>query len=124
MGGKKRVFVVEDHPSTADAVRAYLEVSGYEVDVAADVRSALRLAATRQFDVLVCDLHLPDGTGWDLMKRLKARDEINGIAFSAFDGPEEHRRSKEAGFAAHVAKGSDPNVLLSTIERVIERNAA
>ena len=124
MAGKKRVFIVEDHPSTALAMKRYLEESGYEVDLAADVRSALRVAARNRFDVLVCDIHLPDDTGWDLMKRLTERGAVNGIAFSAFDGPEDRRRSKEAGFAAHVAKGSDTNLLLSTIEQVIEHKAA
>jgi CheY-like chemotaxis protein len=120
MAGEKRVFVVEDHPPMARAVKRYLEESGYEVILAADVRSALRMAARKRFDVLVCDIHLPDGTGWDLMKQLTARGAVNGIAFSAFDEPEDCRRSKEAGFAAHVPKGGDTNLLLSTIEKVIE----
>src|SRR3954447_15027697 len=76
---KRRVFVVEDHPSTAAAVKRYLEVSGYWVEVAGDVRSALRFARTKPFDVLVCDLHLPDGTGWDLLMRLRSSDYRHSV---------------------------------------------
>ena len=124
MARKKRVFVVEDHLSTANALKQYLEVCGYHVEVARDMQSALQLAETSKFDVVVCDLQLPDGTGWDLMEQLSARGPINGVAFSAFDAPADRRRSEEAGFAAHIAKGSGTNLLLSTIQRVIERKAA
>ena len=116
--GQTRVFVVEDHAATARALKSYLELSGYAVDVAADMRSALRFAATSAFDVLVCDLHLPDGTGWQLMKRLNASANVDGIAFSAFDGPADRERSRRAGFAEHVAKGSNPEALLHAIKRV------
>jgi len=121
---KRRVFVVEDHPSTAEAVKRYLEVNGYRVEVASDVRSALRFARTKRFDVLVCDLHLPDGTGWDLLMSLRRRRPVNAIAFSALDGAEDRRRSKEAGFVEHVPKGSDADILVDTIERVTKGKAA
>ena|SRR5437016_934452 len=123
MPRKRRVFVVEDHPSTAQAVKRFLEVSGYRVEVAGDVKSALRLARTKRFDVLVCDLHLPDGTGWDLLKKLSRRRPVPAIAFSALDGLEDRRRSKEAGFVEHVAKGSDADKLVDIIKRVTQGKA-
>jgi CheY-like chemotaxis protein len=121
---KRRVFVVEDHPSTAAAVKRYLEVSGYRVEVAGDVRSALRFARTKRFDVLVCDLHLPDGTGWDLLMKLRRRRPVPAIAFSALDGAEHRRRSKEAGFVEHVTKGSDGDMLVDIIDRLTKVKAA
>ena len=121
---KRRVFVVEDHPSTAAAVKRYLEVSGYRVEVAGDVRSALRFARTKRFDVLVCDLHLPDGTGWDLLMKLRRRRRVTAIAFSALDGAEDRRRSKEAGFVEHVTKGSDGDMLVDIIDRLTKVKAA
>jgi DNA-binding response OmpR family regulator len=69
-GSKLRVFVVEDHPATARGLKMFLELSGYAVETASDVRSALKVAEKTKFDVLLCDLNLPDGTGWDLMERL------------------------------------------------------
>jgi CheY-like chemotaxis protein len=117
METKARVFIVEDHPATARALKTYLEVCGYGVEVASDVKSALRASEQKQFDVLVCDLHLPDGTGWELMRQLNALGGMRGVAFSALDGPEDRRRSKEAGFVEHVAKGSNPDTLLAAIDR-------
>lgn len=116
--GKLRVFVVEDHPATARGLKMFLELSGYEVETAADVRSALQKAAEIQFDVLLCDLGLPDGNGWDLMRKLSKNGPVPGVAYSAFDEPEHIARSKAAGFAEHVVKGTTPETLIAAIGRV------
>jgi two-component system response regulator RegX3 len=123
MGGSLRVFVVEDHAATARGLEVFLETSGYDVEVANDVRSALNLAKRITFDVLLCDLSLPDGTGWDLMKALRQRAPVRGIAFSALDDPEDIKRSKAAGFADHVVKGTAPEELISVIDRVTKNKA-
>lgn len=109
--------MVEDHPATASAVKQYLEVCGYQVDVAVDVKSAIQFASTDAFDVLVSDLKLPDGTGWDLMEELCRHRHVRGIAFSASNAPEDRQRSKEAGFAEHIVKTADPDMLVEAIER-------
>ncbi len=115
---KLRVFVVEDHPSTARGLKMFLELSGYDVEMASDVRSALKMAERIQFDVLLCDLGLPDGTGWHLMQRLRKSGPVFGVAYSAFDEPEHIARSKAAGFVEHVVKGTTPETLVAAIGRV------
>jgi DNA-binding NarL/FixJ family response regulator len=115
---KLRVFVVEDHPATTRGLKMFLELSGYAVETAADVRSALKVAAKIEFDVLLCDLNLPDGTGWDLMERLCKNRPVAGVAYSAFDEPEHLARSKAAGFAEHVVKGTTPETIVAAIKRV------
>ncbi|MDQ6859732.1 MAG: response regulator [Verrucomicrobiota bacterium] len=112
------VFVVEDHPATARGLKIFLELAGYTVTVAHDIRSALHIAERSPFDVMVCDLHLPDGTGWDLMEKLRKKIPVRGIAFSAFDEPEHLERSKAVGFDEHVIKGTTPETLLAAIDRI------
>ena len=118
---KLRVFVVEDHAPTARGLKMFLELSGYQVEVAFDVRSALKLAESIKFDVLLCDLNLPDGTGWDLMRALRTRGPVHGVAYSAFDEPEHIARSKASGFLEHVVKGTTPEALVAAIGRVAKR---
>ena len=119
MSGRQfRVFVVEDHAATARGLKVFLELAGYLVEVAGDKKSALKLAQHTPFDVLVCDLNLPDGTGWELMETLRKTTSIRGIVFSAFDEPEHVARSKAAGFDEHVVKGTTPEALLAAIDRV------
>ena len=67
-----RIIVVEDHASTAQALQKFLTTVGYKVYVAPDIASARALAKAIEFDVLLSDLRLPDGTGWDLMEELSA----------------------------------------------------
>ena len=127
---KLRVFVVEDHPATARGLKMFLELSGYAVETAADVRSALKMAAKSDFDVLLCDLNLPDGTGWDLMEQLRKKGPVEGVAYSAFDEPEHIARSKAVGFSEHVVKGTTPETLVAAIDRIakgkkrVERTSA
>ena len=117
-GGKLRIFVVEDHPGTARAVETFLRGAGFEVAVATDMTSALKLARNLSFDVLLCDLNLPDGTGWDLIAQLRKRGPVRGIAFSAFDDPDHIARSEAVGFMEHFVKGSPPQDLVTAINRV------
>jgi two-component system, OmpR family, response regulator RegX3 len=114
---KIRVFVVEDHPAIARGLKLFLETAGQTVFLAGDIKSALALAPKISFDVFLCDISLPDGTGWELMKQMNSAGRIHGIAFSAFDDPADVERSLKAGFSKHVAKGAPAEELLEAIER-------
>ena len=74
-----RIIVVEDHASTAQALQKFLTTIGYKVYVAPDIASARALAKAIEFDVLLSDLRLPDGTGWDLMEELSATKPVRAI---------------------------------------------
>jgi DNA-binding response OmpR family regulator len=115
---KFRIFVVEDHPGTARALKMFLESSGFAVDVALDMTSALALAERIEFDVMLCDLNLPDGNGWDLLTELrkKRKRNVRAIAFSAFDDAHHLERSRAAGFISHLVKGLDPEDLLAALK--------
>jgi DNA-binding response OmpR family regulator len=104
---------------TARGIKMFLELSGYEVDTANTMKSALAYAQKTPFDVLLCDLNLPDGNGWDLMERLRKKSPVRGIAYSAFEEPEHVARSKAAGFIDHVVKGSTPEELVAAIHRAV-----
>jgi CheY-like chemotaxis protein len=100
-----RIIVVEDHADTAEGLRRFLTHIGYKVYIAPDVASARALAKAVEFDVLLSDIRLPDGTGWDLMRELKQdRPELPAVAISAFNSDDEIARSKRVGFLDHVAK--------------------
>ena len=114
-----RILVVEDHAATSQAVIKFLELNEYVAEPAFDVASALKLTTGKSYDVLICDLNLPDGTGWDLVGQLTQRGPVRAIAFSAFDAREHITRSREAGFADYVVKGSGADALIESIERVM-----
>lgn len=117
MHGETRLIVVEDHAETAEGLKRFLSAIGYQVFVATDMASALSLAAAVEFDVLVSDLGLPDGSGWELLKRLSAERRIRAIAFSGYNSPADRQRSAEAGFLEHLAKPLAPDQLCAAINR-------
>jgi CheY-like chemotaxis protein len=81
------------------------------------MNSALSLASAVEFDLLLSDLALPDGNGWDLMKQLSAERYVRAIAFSAHNSPADLQRSAEAGFIEHLPKPLSPEKLCAAIER-------
>jgi CheY-like chemotaxis protein len=112
-----RLIVVEDHADTAEGLKKFLKAVGYQVFVATDMASALSLASGVEFDLLLSDLALPDGNGWELMKRLSEERHIRALAFSAHNSPADIERSAEAGFIEHLPKPLCPEKLCAAIER-------
>lgn len=106
---RAKILVVEDHRSTAMALKEFLEINGYRVQLADTVASGLAAATAAPFDVILCDLNLPDGTGWDLLEMLQRARPTRAVAFSAYDDPEHIARSRSAGFIDHITKGADPD---------------
>jgi DNA-binding response OmpR family regulator len=101
-----KILLVDDHEDTCTGMRMILERRGYRVKTAHDVASALTLAEDYPFELLISDLGLPDGTGFDLMKELRRRrgDTVRGVALSGFGMESDIERSMEAGFEVHLIK--------------------
>ena len=100
------ILLVEDHPDTRDAIGMWLQMQGHSVVEAHDVKSALA-AASAPFDLLLCDIGLPDGDGWTLLQTLSKARSITAVAISGYCSPTDVARSKAAGFVAHLAKPFD-----------------
>jgi PAS domain S-box-containing protein len=117
--GHLRVLLVEDHPDTREVLVKLLNAANYAVKAASSVEAALHLAASEGFDVVISDLGLPDGTGYDLMRQLRDRHGIKGIALSGYGMEQDQRRSREVGFLDHVVKPVDVNQLVAVIQRIV-----
>jgi CheY-like chemotaxis protein len=100
-----RLLLVEDHVDAARTLMRLLRLDGMDVRWAGTVAHAVGLALSHEFDVIVIDVGLTDGTGLDLLRRL--RDEKRNtpaIAMSGYGMDEDLRRTREAGFAEHLVK--------------------
>ncbi|MET0152883.1 MAG: ATP-binding protein [Candidatus Binatia bacterium] len=114
---QRRVLLVEDHADTREALQMFLEMKGYEVRLAKDARSALE-AAREPVDVVVCDIGLPDESGFDVIRKISAERPVKAIALTGYGGPREQRLAIEAGFAAHLTKPVGAEKLAEAIERL------
>ena len=117
--GHLRVLLVEDHPDTREVLAGLLHTANYAVKAASSVAAALQLAAAERFDVVVSDLGLPDGTGYELMKQLRDCYGIKGIALSGYGMDQDQRRSREVGFLDHVVKPVNVSQLVAVIQRIV-----
>ena len=106
-----RILLVEDHEDTNRSLTNLLRRRGYNVQSALNFQSALDLSAKEQFDVLISDLALPDGSGIELMRSLRTERPVLGIALTGFGMEDDIRKSQEAGFKHHLVKPIDLNKL-------------
>jgi signal transduction histidine kinase/ActR/RegA family two-component response regulator len=113
----RRILLVEDHADTLDATRHLLTELSCEVLAARTVAEAIRVAATEPIDLVVSDLGLPDGSGVDLMRVLRDRHGLSGIAVTGYGMDEDVRASSEAGFVEHLVKPITFQRLATAVER-------
>ena len=108
-----RVFVVENHPDTLKYLRMYLEGMGHEVLSALTLHDALAALPEADPDVLLSDIGLPDGDGWELLRRMEGRFRrpVYALAMSGFGLHADQVRSREAGFRHHLLKPFPPDRL-------------
>ena len=111
-----RILLVEDHEDTKRSLTNLLRRRGYYVQSAGNVQSALDLSAKEEFDVLISDLGLPDGSGIDLMQTMHSERPLLGIALTGFGMEDDIRKSRDAGFKHHLVKPIDLNKLDSLIQ--------
>ena len=95
-----------------------LEKRGYHVHSASSMAQALHTADTTDFDLLISDIGLPDGSGLELMRALCSKRPVKGIALSGFGMEEDISRSHAAGFTEHLTKPVDIKHLEDAIARV------
>jgi HAMP domain-containing protein/signal transduction histidine kinase/CheY-like chemotaxis protein len=115
-----RILLVEDHEDTNRSLTRLLRRRGHHVQSASTVQSALDLSKKEEFDVLISDLGLPDGSGIDLMRTLNSGRPLLGIALTGFGMEGDIRKSHDAGFKHHLVKPID----LNKLDLLIQEGAA
>jgi CheY-like chemotaxis protein len=113
-----KVLVVDDHYDSAEIVSVILEQLGYQATVAETYQLALAAARSSKFDILVCDIALPDGDGCVLLTEVKTMYPVRAIAFTGHGYPIHRKRCEEAGFDAFLLKPVRLEELTQTIRAV------
>jgi CheY-like chemotaxis protein len=112
------ILLVDDHTDTVITLGALLRNLGYEVACAETVKQALQLAKESKFDLLVSDIGLPDGSGHDLMRQIRAEQSIAGIALSGFGMEDDLEKSRAVGFVDHLIKPVNVDRLQATLREI------
>ena len=107
MMAARRVLVIEDNVDSADAMGMVLQVQGHEVALAYTGTEGLEKARELRPEVILCDIGLPGMTGYGIARAVRNDESIAAtflVALTGYAAPQDIRRSKEAGFDAHLAK--------------------
>ena len=115
--GAVRILLVEDHQDTLEAMSRLLTLRNHHVDTATTLADAKGLCKSNGFELMICDIGLPDGDGWEL-GLLAQKLNIPAIALTAYGMPDDVTRGKEMGFTAYLVKPVDLDKLIQTLELV------
>ena len=113
-----RILVVEDHGDTLQALSRLLNHFGHEISTADGVRTALDMIKSKEFDVVLCDIALPDGNGYDVIEEAKRKGAVKAVAISGFAARDDVERGRKAGFDFHLAKPVDFHELRSVLGQI------
>jgi len=113
-----RILLVEDHRDTRRTLSRLLTHFGHDVLAADNIRSALKIVDSGNVNVLLCDIGLPDGTGYELVSQAKSKRPMKAAAITGFGTEGDIRRSKEAGFDFHLVKPVDLHELQTVLDKV------
>lgn len=122
--GRLRVFVVENNDDTRITLTQLLALMGHEVRSAATMQEALARLAQSDPDVIISDIGLPDGDGWELLQRLQLPRPVYAIAMSGYGMEEDIERSTAAGFRQHLVKPMDIDKLEALLEEAARERLA
>jgi signal transduction histidine kinase/ActR/RegA family two-component response regulator len=105
--GGCRVQIIEDNEDAAMTLRTALELAGHSVSVAYTATDGLAMLERDPPDVLICDVGLPDRSGYDVARDVAQNPQLARtklVALTGYASPADQRRAREAGFHHHFAK--------------------
>jgi PAS domain S-box-containing protein len=125
-----RVMIVDDDDDVRSILALTLEEHGAEtvaLDSGRDVRKLLAQQTTgRHFDLLICDIGMPQEDGYDVIRKVRVSPPEEGgaipaIALTAYGRAQDRVRALEAGFQMHIVKPVDPDELMVVIRSLVNR---
>jgi two-component system, OmpR family, KDP operon response regulator KdpE len=117
----RRILVCDDEQQILRALRVVLREAGFEVEATATASEALDAAAVRPPDAAIIDLMLPDGSGVDVCRQLRAWSELPIVVLSAIGDEDQKVEALEAGADDYVTKPFGPRELVARLHAVLRR---
>jgi DNA-binding NarL/FixJ family response regulator len=122
-----QLLLVDDEPGLREAVKDYLQESGFTVQVASNAREGWELVQRSTPDLVISDIMMPQVDGYQFLKQLRedARFKTLPVVFLTAKGMTTDRiQGYQAGVDAYLSKPFDPDELVAIVENLLERRAA
>ncbi len=118
----KSILLVEDNHAINTLLKYVLSGYGYSIKIAETIQNAQKIIALelKSFDLILLDLNLPGGSGFDILNALPEENDIPIIIISALSQSHNVVRGLESGASDYITKPFDPKELIVRIERLIK----
>ncbi|MEY2547015.1 MAG: hypothetical protein QOG48_2132 [Verrucomicrobiota bacterium] len=120
---KRHLLLVDDHKDTCVGMKMMLERRGYSITIAHSADQAVEQTKANEFDLVISDIGLPDRSGYELMRELRASKGLLGIALSGFGSEQDVTKAREAGFSEHLTKPINFDRLDEAIHALLDGRA-
>ena len=117
-----KILLVEDNKVISKALKYTLEQNEYDVIIAENISKCLDILENEKIDLIILDVTLPDGNGFDLYKIIKEKHNISTIFLTAKDDENDIVCGLELGAEDYVTKPFSTRELLARINKIILRN--
>lgn len=118
-----RIFLVEDHADTRACFASYLEDLGHTVITATTLAEAVATLPAARCDLLLSDIGLADGLGWDLLNLAALPEPIYAVAMSGFGATRDPARYAKAGFQKYLIKPLTPEKIDQVLAEYFQQRA-
>lgn len=115
------IFLLEDDEAIGIGLTYSLENEGYNVTLAKSVKEAEKIIDEKEFSLYILDLTLPDGSGYDVCKRIKAKGDLPVIFLTAYDDEVNVIMGFELGADDYISKPFRVKELMLRIKSVMRR---
>ena len=116
------ILLVEDDKNISNTVSYYLQSEGFAIHTAKSVKEGIENIKNNNYDLMLLDINLPDGTGYDLYQKMKIIQEIPTIFLTALDEEKDIVKGFDLGADDYITKPFHARELLSRIKNVLRHN--
>ncbi|MGH8023126.1 MAG: response regulator, partial [Limisphaerales bacterium] len=117
---RANILLVEDHEPTRSTLAHILERRHHKVAIASSAHEALVIAERGGVDLVISDIGLPDGNGYDLFRKIRNKTPVvKGIALSGYGMEQDIIRSRNTGFQRHLTKPVKIEALEEALEEIL-----
>ncbi len=117
-----RILVIDDEPSLREVLTVLFEQEGHLVETAGSVEEARQRLADSSYDLILCDLMMPDGSGLDLLREARSVDPAaTVIMMTAFTSTKSAIEAMRLGAHDYIPKPFDVDELKVVVQRALEK---
>lgn len=117
-----KILLIEDDKNIANTISYYLQSEGFTIRTARKVKEGIEKIENNDYDLMLLDINLPDGTGYDLYKKMKTIQEIPTIFLTALDEEKDIVKGFDLGADDYITKPFHAGELLSRIKNVLRHS--